>query len=102
MLNLFLVHLAGQVYFVTNHVDESVLASSLPDEIVPLVDAFEGGFATDVEDDETAVSIPDIGWDEGSEPLLARRVPQLESNGFPVDLQCFGYEIDAHSRLHYH
>ena len=68
---------------------------------MPLVNAFQTGFAADINNDEAAISITNVRRDQRAKPLLARSVPELKPDSFSIYLQCFGDEIDAHSRLGY-
>ena len=54
----------------------------------------------DVVNNDAGIGVLDVTGDERSIPLLPGCIPQLQSNGFVVDLQCFREEIYSDGRLH--
>jgi hypothetical protein len=76
-----------------DHVD--IGAAVLLDLLQPAVDVEEAVAVRQVEDDKDTVSTLVVGLSDGSEALLARRVPDLEAHLGLVDLQRPEAEVDA-------
>ena len=52
-----------------------------------------------VENDDGGAAVFDVRGDEGMKSLLSSSVPELHSEGFIIDIDGFGDEINSNSRL---
>ena len=67
----------------------------------PVLDIVEGFFIGDIVDQHDAHGPTVIGRGDGAEPLLSRRVPYLQLDLLPVQLDCPDLEVDACRRPKY-
>ena len=65
----------------------------------PVLDVVEALLVRDVVHQHDAHGAPVVGGGDGPEPLLSRRVPYLQLDFLPVQLDCPDLEVDACKRL---
>ena len=70
----------------------------VPDPVFDVVERFVAG---DVVDEQDAHGAAVVGRGDGPEPLLSRRVPYLQLDLLPVQLNCPDLEVDACRRQKY-
>ena len=64
------------------------------DIVDPLLYTFEGVPVGDIVDDDSYGGVPDIVGNQSFEPLLASRVPQLQSDGLVFQEYILRDEVD--------
>ena len=77
------------------HISAGVLLD-VPDPVLDVVKALLVG---DVVDEHDAHGAAVVGRGDGAEPLLPRRVPYLQLDLLPVQLDCPDLEVDAWKKL---
>ena len=100
MLGLFIdfIKLAdsvGVIRLIACENGERGLAPVLPVHREPGFDVLEAGLAGEVEDYYAAVGIAKVRRNQASEPLLARRVPELQPDPLVFVAVVLGEEVDA-------
>lgn len=90
----------GYVDFVADQYGELPLSYVLLVHGHPALDVGEGAAGGHVVDDDGAVCVLQVSWDEASVALLACGVPELQLIGFVAVLNVFVDEVDPDGRLH--
>lgn len=67
----------------------------LDEEFLPAADAVERGGFGDIEDEDDAVGVLEVGGDEAAVALLSGSVPHLQSEVLPVLDHVSDVEVDA-------
>ena len=83
------VNLVGHQYF------SNTLARMGVDLFQPIGDVVKSGFFSAVVDQDNAHGALVVGLGDGSEPLLAGSVPNLQLDPLIVDVDCLDFEIDS-------
>ena len=87
------------VGLVSDQEDHRILSSRLPHEIQPFINSLQGWTQTHINHYQTSIGISYIARDERSEALLTSSIPELQSQGFALNLHSFGDEIDSYGGL---
>lgn len=96
-LTLLCLHfpLFGVVYFVAHQVDVQVLPSDCPRLVDPALHIVEAGLGSDVVADDCDRRVVDVAGNQGAEPLLACRVPQLQPHHLVIHVHCLRQKVDS-------
>ena len=96
-LTLLSLHfpLFGVVYFVAYQVDVQVLPSDCPRLVDPALHIVEAGLGSDVVADDSDRRVVDVAGNQGAEPLLACRVPQLQPHHLVIHVHCLRQKVDS-------
>ena len=88
-----------QIALVSHQHDDNVRISVISQLFQPPLDVLVRLMLADVIDQESADGTPVVGRCDGTVSLLARGVPDLSFDGFGVDLDGAGRELDTDGRF---
>lgn len=88
-----------QIALVTNKHNDNVAVSMIPQLLQPSGDILVGLMLADVVDEESSDGATVVGRGDGAVAFLAGGIPDLGLDGFGVNLDAAGGELDADCRL---
>ena len=88
-----------QIALVTNKHDDNIAVRMVPQLFQPPCNILVGLVLANVVDEQGADSAAVVGGGDRSVALLAGGIPDLRLDGFGIDLDGAGGELDADSRL---